>query len=295
MLARPSLPSFDYVRAGTREEVVRLLEQRGDRARLLSGGTDLIVRMRDGALRPEVVVDVKHLPGMRDIVYEERSGLRVGAAVTMNQLATHPAVRANYPLLAMAAQSVATYQIRNRATIGGNLCNCSPAADTAPAFLVLDGSVVLYGSGGERVVAGHEFFLGPGRSARAAAELVLALEFPVPPPGNRGTYLKLGRNRGGDLALVSVAVFGFPSGDSESGYRFRIALGSVAPIPLRVPLAEQVLASQPPGEAAFSAAAEGAMQTSSPIDDVRASANYRRAMVRNLTQRGLAEVWAALQ
>ncbi len=295
MLARPGLPSFDYVRAGTADEVVRLLEEHGEAAQLLMGGTDLFVRMREGVIRPRIVVDVKHLPGMRDVVYDEQTGLTVGAAVTMNQVARHPDVQAHYPLLAQAANSVASYQLRNRATLGGNLCNGSPAADTAPATLVLEGRITLYGPGGEREVEAREFFLGPGETAMRAGELMTAIRFPIPPAGGVGKYLKLGRNRAGDLAIAGVAVLGFPDGTAPSGYRFRVGLASVAPVVLRALEAEEVLAANSPGEETFALAAEKAMEATSPINDVRASAAYRRAMVRNLTLRGLRDVWEQLR
>jgi len=294
VLARPGLPSFDYVRAGTADEVVRLLEEHGEAARLMMGGTDLFVGMRDGVARPRIVVDVKHLSGMRDVVYDEQSGLTVGAAATMNEIAHHSDVQAHCPLLADAANSVASYQVRNRATIGGNLCNASPCADTVPVTLVLEGSVVLYGPGGGRELPAGEFFTGPGGTALGADELMTAIRYPALPPGAAGRYLKLGRSKIGDLAIVSAAVLGFPDDVAPSGYRFRVALGSVAPVVLRVPAAEEVLAENPPGEGAFALAAEKAVEAASPIDDVRGSAAYRSAMVRQLTRRGLSEVWGML-
>jgi len=295
VLARPGLPRFDYVRASTPDEVVRLLEAHGESVRLLMGGTDLFVRMRDGVIHPQVVVDVKHLPGMRDVVFDEQAGLTVGAAVTMNEVARHPDVVAHYPLLAEAANSVASYQLRNRATLGGNLCNASPAADTAPATLVLEGRIVLYGARGEREVPATEFFLGPGRTAREATEIVTAIRYPPPLKGAAGRYLKLGRNKVGDLSIVGVAVLGYPDETAASGYRFRIGLASVAPVPIRASEAEEVLSTQPPSEGTFALAAEKAMEAASPISDVRASAAYRKAMVRALTLRGLRAVWERLQ
>jgi CO/xanthine dehydrogenase FAD-binding subunit len=295
VLARPGLPSFDYVRASMPDEVIDLLEEHGEAAELLMGGTDLFVRMRDGFIHPQIVVDVKHLPGMRDILYDEGAGLTVGAAATMNEIARHPDVQTHYPLLAEAANSVASYQLRNRATLGGNLCNGSPAADTAPATLVLGGRIVLYGPGGEREVPADEFFLGPSATAIQAGELMTAIRFPIPPAGSAGKYLKLGRNKAGDLAIAGVAVFGFPDRAMPSGYNLRIGLASVAPVPLRAREAEEILAANPPGEETFALAAQKAMEAAAPIDDVRASAAYRKAMVRNLTRRGLREVWEQLR
>lgn len=294
MLARSVLPGFDYVRATTPDEVARLLQQDGGGVRLLMGGTDLLVRMRDGVLHPRVVVDVKHLPGMRQVAYDEQSGLTIGAAVTMNQLASHPAVKAHYMLLAESAESVASYQVRNRATLGGNLSNASPAADTAPAVLLFEAAIVLYGPHGERQVPAAAFFLGPGRTAMQPGEFMTAIRFPPPPHGAAGRYLKLGRNKAGDLAIAGVAVLGCADPSVPSGYRFRVGLASVAPVPLRAQEAEAELASSPPGEETFAAAAAKAAAAASPIDDVRASAAYRRAMVRNLTLRALRDVWARL-
>lgn len=293
MPARPGIPSFEYVRATTPAQVHQLLQ--GDQVRLMMGGTDLLVQMRDGVICPRTLVDIKHLPGMREMVYDPRVGLTIGAAVTMNQVARHPNARTHYPLLVEAANSVASYPLRNRATVGGNLCNASPCADIAPAALVLDGRVVLCGSEGEREVPVAEFFVGPGETVMGSDEFMLAVRVPVPEARGAGTYLKLGRNKAGDLALVGVAVWGFPDGTANSGYRFRIALASVAPVPLRAVEAEEVLAANLPNEKSFALAAEKAMRAATPIDDVRASAAYRRAMVRALTLRGLRELWERLR
>ncbi|MBC8262642.1 MAG: xanthine dehydrogenase family protein subunit M [Anaerolineales bacterium] len=291
----PGLTEFDYVKPASLAEASRLLAEHAGEARPFMGGTDLFVRIRDGFIRPQIMVDVKHLPGMRDILYDEQAGLTIGAATTMNEVARHPDVQTHYPLLAEAANSVASYQLRNRATLGGNLCNGSPAADTAPATLLLEGRIVLYGPNGEREVPADEFFLGPGATAMQTGELMTAIRFPVPPTGSAGRYLKLGRNKAGDLAIAGVAVFGFPNGTTPPSYHFRIGLASVAPVPLRAREAEEVLAANPPGEETFALAADKAMETASPIDDVRASAAYRKAMVRNLTLRALREVWAQMK
>jgi CO/xanthine dehydrogenase FAD-binding subunit len=301
MFARPGLPSFEYVKASTPDEVLSLLAQHGEGAKLLMGGTDLFPGLRDGIFRPQVVIDVKQLPGMHDIHFDRMEGLTIGAAVTMNELARHPDVQLHYPLLAEAATSVASYQIRNRATVGGNLCNASPCADTSPATLVLEAEFILYGPSGERTVPAGEFFLGPGQTVLQTVELLMAIRFPrLPADGWRtaAKYLKLGRRKSGDLALVGVAVLGLTP-DSEdgtvSGCEFRVGLGSVAPTPLRALEAEQLLASNPPNREVFALAAAKAMDAASPITDVRGSADYQKAMVRTLTFRGLMDVWEQLQ
>jgi carbon-monoxide dehydrogenase medium subunit len=218
----------------------------------------------------------------------------VGAAVTMNALAHHPAVQAHYPLLAQAAASVASYQVRNRATIGGNLCNASPCADTSPAALVLEASLALCGPQGERLLPAGEFFLGPGRTALQPGEMLTGICFPPPAPGSAARYLKLGRCRSGDLSLVAVAVCAFPNG-AAPGYEFRLGLGSVAPTPIRAREAEATLAGRPPGKETFALAAEQARAASSPITDVRATAEYQQEMVRNLALRELRAAWSALR
>jgi carbon-monoxide dehydrogenase medium subunit len=232
---------------------------------------------------------------MNDIVFSPSQGLTVGAAVTMNRLASHPDLLSHYSLLSDAARSVASYQIRNRATLGGNLCNASPCADTSPAALVLEAECVLQGGNGVRSVPANGFFAGPGKTVLQPDEFMTAVHFPLPPAGAVATYHKLGRCRSGDLSLVGVAVLGYPDRSTASGYRFRIGLGSVAPTPLRASLAEEVLASQPPGEDTFGAAAEEATGASSPITDVRGTAEYQQAMVHALTLRALKEAWARLK
>jgi len=299
----PVLPSFDYIRPATPQEVTRLLRKSDGRARLFMGGTDVFVRMRDGftplkgvlGIAPRVLIDVKHLPGMTQIETGSRKGLIVGAAVDMNSLAAHPAVVEHYPLLAEALHAVASYQLRTRATMGGNLCNGSPAADTAPAALVLEANMVLHGRRGEYPIPITEFFLGPGKTAIRPGSFLVRVEIPPAPKGAVGRYIKLGRNAHGDLAIVGVATLGYPDRKAKSGYRFRIALASVAPVPIRVPDAEAILAESPLTPDVIEAAAVAAMETAKPIDDVRSSAAYRKAMVKNLTRRAVEAVASALR
>ena len=294
MFARTGFPSFQYARPSAPDQVVDMLMKFGDKAKLLMGGTDLFPGLRDGIFHPSLVIDVKRLPGMRRIQYDTATGLTVGAAVTMNELVQHPDVMAQYPLLAQAANCVASYQIRNRATVGGNLCNASPCADTAPATLVLNGQLVLYSAAGERLVPADQFFLGPGLTALKPGEFMTAIRFPPLPGPSTARYLKLGRCKSGDLSLVAVAILCFQD-PTEGGYRFRIGLGSVAPTALRAYKAEDLLASGHLTQNDFAKAAQYAMEASSPISDVRGTASYQRAMVQALTARGLRDTWARFQ
>jgi carbon-monoxide dehydrogenase medium subunit len=260
---------------------------------LMMGGTDLLPQMRDGVVRPKIVVDLKGLPGIHQVTLDA-GGLTIGAAATMNQVARDPDVLAHFPALAQAANSVASFQIRNRATIGGNLCNASPCADTSPAVLAYEGEMIVSGAGRSHFLPVDEFFVVPGKTALDSNEFLEAIRFPYPPSGGAGVYHKLGRNKRGDLAVVGVAVTGWPDPSTRSGFRFRIALGSVAPTPLRVPAAEEILADEPFGEVSVTAAADKAMAAASPISDVRAGASYQTKMVRTLVIRAIREVSAAL-
>lgn len=295
MLARPGLPSFDYVRAESIGQVLQLLREKGADARLMMGGTDLLVRMRDGVVKAGTIIDVKGLPGMRDITFDPANGLFVGAAVTMNEVARDGRVVERYPLLAQAAEAVANYAIRNRATLGGNLCNASPAADTAPAVLLLDGRIQLHGPLGQRELDAGQFIVGPGKSARSPDEVMLGIRFPPPMRGACGVYLKLARNVAGDLAVVGVAVHCAPCKEARSGFRFTVALASVGPTPLLVNGIADLLGERMPADPAFVEAADLAAQAARPIDDVRSGAAYRREMVRSMTLQGLREVWQKLR
>lgn len=285
------IAEFDYVRPQTPQEAVDFLVAHDGAARPFMGGTDLFVRLRDGFYEDtKYVVDLKGLPGMLDIAFDPANGLRMGAAVNMNRMAAFPPVQAHYPILAQAARAVASYQLRTRATVAGNLCNASPASDTAPACLALEARVALFGPHGERRLPLNDFFTGPGQTQMLPNEIMTAVEIPVPPPGCAGRYIKLGRNAKGDLSIVGVAVLGFPDATAASGYHFRIALASVAPTPLRAAAAEEILAQGPLSDETIHAAADAAMDAANPIGDIRASAEYRKLMVRNLTRRAVKEV-----
>lgn len=292
----PSLPEFDYIHPTTLAEASDFLARHPGDARPFLGGTDLLVRMRDGFLHARYLVDVKHLDGTQLLHFnpgEERvtePGLTIGAAVNMNAIIASPEVQAHYPLLAEACRSVASYQLRTRATLAGNLCNASPAGDTIGACLVFQGVLSVHGIHGLRKEPVSSFFLGPGKNWLHPGDIVTSLHFPLPPPESRGIYLKLGRNKLSDLAIVGVTVLGYPDSSTLSGYRFRVALASVAPVPLLASQAEAYLAEHSLSPDTLLRAAQLAADACSPIDDVRGSARYRRAMIRNLTHRGLEAV-----
>lgn len=302
--AHPELPEFEYIRPASLAEASRFLAEHAGEARPLLGGTDIFVRMRDGFYHDRFLVDVKYLEGTQELRYEPggnghgQAGLIIGAAVNMNRVMTFPAVQQHYAVLAEACRSVASYQLRTRATIVGNICNASPAGDTIGASLALQGVLKVHGVNGYRDVPLAGFFLGPGKTVLQPGDIVTQIFFPAPPKGSQGTYLKLGRNTWSDLSIVGVTAYGYPAKnggeEAESGYQFRLALASVAPVPLVPAAAQEVLASKTPGPEVFKEAAHLAAEGCTPIDDVRGSARYRKAMVRQLTQKALEITWERL-
>jgi carbon-monoxide dehydrogenase medium subunit len=291
----PGLPEFDYIKPGSLSEASRLLAEHAGDARPLMGGTDIFVRMRDRVWTDKVLVDIKGLDGMDEIVYQPGRGLTVGASVNMNRVIASSEVNSFYPLLAGAASKVASYQLRTRATIVGNICNASPAGDTIGGCILLGGVLNIHGIDGKRQEPLSTFFLGPGKTVLGAGDIVTSIQFPSPVPGLVGKYLKLGRNQSSDLAIVGVTAVGYPDKATPSGYRFKLALASAAPVPLVVGSVETILAEAPITPQRLGEAAQAAMDACEPIDDVRASARYRKLMVRNLSLAALSEVWETIR
>lgn len=280
---------FHYVKPKTLTEASAFMAEHDGEAKLHAGGTDLLILMREGVIAPRYIVDIKEIPDLREISLDEVAGLTVGAATSLNTVTSLPITREKFGLLAEAAETVGSYQVRSRATIGGNICNASPSADTVPALLVLGAMARVFGDGEEKAIPLDAFLTGPGETVLGPGDILISIQVPFPPAGSVYRYLKLGRVRAVDLALVGVAIIGFPQAGNPSGYGFRIALGAVAPTPIRAPEAEAVLAESVSDEA-IEKASVAAMITTKPISDVRASAGYRLAMVRVLTRRGIKEV-----
>jgi carbon-monoxide dehydrogenase medium subunit len=291
----PKLPEFTYIKAESAVEASQFLVDHTGEARPFLGGTDLFVQMRDRVVQAKYLVNLKFIPGVNDISYDPMRGLTIGAGVNMNRVIADPLVREHYLVLAAAAESVASYQLRSRATIVGNICNASPAGDTIGACLLLGGVLNVHGIDGMRQEPLLTFFQGPGSTKLEPGDVVLSIEFPIPPNGLKGKYIKLGRNRLSDLSIVGVTVVGYPDDDKTSRFCLKLALASVAPVPLVVGEVEQILGEWPIDEQLLSQAAEAAMQACSPIDDVRGSARYRRYMVRNLSLKALQAVWHELR
>ncbi len=291
---------FEYYKPKDFDEAFRLLTLPDKAMYPLAGATDLIPHTRDGVWKPDGVVDVKGLPGLRDLTVEGLEPccgcapgecLYVGAAMRMNEIARSALVRSHWDMLAQAAAAMGNEQVRNRATVGGNLGTASPAADSAPALLVLETSVLVKGPEGDRSIPVEKFFAGPKRTTLKKGELIVRILIPKPPAGSAGVFEKLSRRKAGDLAVVSVAVMAYPH---DGGYRWRVALGAVSPTPIRSPQAEAVL-NEGYDAAHIDEAAAAAYGCSSPISDVRSSAEYRQMMVINVARRAIRAVVQQLQ
>lgn len=289
MLDRDVFRPKDYVRPTTIAETIKLLVDNGQKARLIAGGTDLIVE-KDPEI--EILIDVADL-GL-DYVETDSQGIKIGAATTFATLETIPALSEGpYNILAQAARVVGTPQIRNVATLGGNLCSAVPSADSPPALLALAATLRIIGPDGERTINLTDFFLNPRKNALNTGELLVEIQLPILPPHTAATFIKKGRVAVGDLAVVNgaVSLTITPEGLCED---LCIALGAVAPTPLRAKKAEAMLRGEKPQEDLLVKVADCAASEISPISDIRGSAEYRRILSRVLVERMLTEVVASL-
>jgi len=267
------------------DECLAVLAQRGPDARVVAGGTDLLPQLKNHLLRPACVIDLSGLADLRVLERDPGGGFRIGAAVTARALEQHAGIRAAHPALAESAALVGSVQIRNLATLGGNVCNAAPSADMAPPLMALEAEAVIVGPRGRRRVPLTEFFVGVRRTVLAPDELLLEFAVPAPLPRSGGSYLRHTPRRELDIAVVGVASQ-VALADGVCGTA-RIALAAVAPTPVRATAAEQALVGQPLTPAAIERAAELAVQAARPIDDQRGSAEFRRHLVRVLTRRTL--------
>lgn len=277
---------FAYHRPTTLRETWRLLADHPGAA-LLAGGTDLLVQLRARAVRPPAVVSLRNIPELAGVAAEAGGGLRLGAATPVADLLRHGTLVRRYPLLAQALRVMASPQIRNVATVGGNLCNASPCADTAPPLLAYEARLVLRCARGRRELPLAEFFRGPGETACRPGELLAAVRLPAPPPGARVSFHKQRRVHL-DLALASVAVLLQLRG--ATCRRARLAAGSVGPTPLRLLEVERLLEGRALTAELAAEAGALAARTVSPITDLRSTADWRRRIVEVRVRRALVEL-----
>lgn len=279
------LPQFDYIAPRTLDEALKALNKYKESSKLLAGGTDLIPHVKKREIKaPQYIIDLKNIQGLNKITYNTE-GLHIGPLATINSIAQSQKVQQHYPMLVRTALSMASPQVRNRGTFAGNICSAVPSADSAPSLLALSASVKAIGGRKERVIPMEQFFLGPRSTTLKPNEMLFEITIPKPLPGSRGVYLKLSPRHSMDLAVVGVAVVG----TCKNGIckDIKIALGAVAPTPIRAPMAESVLQGKAVTPEMIAEAAKKAVTECSPIDDHRASKEYRCDMVYVLTQRAL--------
>ena len=274
------MKKFEYLRPDSTKETISILSQHGERARILNGGTDLIVEMRDKIIQPEYLVDIKAIPQLNRITYNKQDGLNIGATVTLNEISNSKVVQTHYPILVKACKTVGSYQVRNRATLVGNICNASPAADTAPPLLVLEAKVNIIGPTGEKIVPINQFFTGVKKNILKKGEIVTSITIPPIKGKWVGVYLKQGRKKEVDLATVGVAVVCIRD-------EVRIALGAVAPVPVRAFKTEELLKGKTIDESLLEKAGKSALTEVSPISDIRSSQEYREEIIKVLVRRAI--------
>src|SRR5262245_10775634 len=270
---------------GSVDECIRMLAEREPDAKLVAGGTDLLPQMKSSMLRTNCVVDLSGVSQLRQLASANGSGLRIGAAVTARTLERDPRVKAAYPAISESGALVGSVQIRNLATLGGNVCNAAPSADMAPPLLALDAEAVIAGPGGTRRVPFASFFLGVRRTVLAPGEVLVEIVVPDPGLHSGGNYRRHTPRRELDIAVVGVASqLTLSKGVCAKA---RIALAAVAPTPLRATAAERVLEGYAVTPELIERAATVAVDAARPISDQRGSADFRRHLVRVLTRRTL--------
>lgn len=281
------MKDFDYAAPGTLAEATALLAKANGKAKLLAGGTDIIVQLREGLRDADVVIDVKKIPELMELSYSQGQGLRLGASVPCYRIYDHAEIAAAYPALADAAKIVGGWQIQSRASVGGNLCNSSPAADTIPALIALGASAVIVGPKGERKVDVAEFCTAPGKNVLQPGELLVTLQFPAMPVKASSAYERFIPRNEMDIAVVGAASWLALSGDGKTVESARIGVGAVAATPKAAREAADWLKGKPATEASFAQAGELAKKVASPITDMRGTAEYRTHLVGVLVKRTL--------
>ncbi len=279
--------AIEYAAPQSLTDAVAILSQFGNRARMMAGGTDLIVQMREYVRDVDVVVDGKKIPELSELRFGADGGLTLGAAVPCYRVYNHPEVRSRYAGLVDAASIIGGTAIQGRASVGGNLCNSGPAADSIPALIAYGATARIAGPHGERILPVAEFCVAPGVNALNEGELLVSLQLPAPPVRSGARYLRFIPRNEMDIAVVGVGAYLELDEARRTIRAARIGVGAVAPTPLYVPEAGEALVGQPPTDEVFVRAAEAARAAARPITDMRGTADHRRHLVGVLTRRAL--------
>ena len=278
-------PKVEYLTPKTIEEACSLALKYKEQAKIIAGGTDLLIRMKHKEVLPKYIINVRGILGHDYIIHNEKEGLRIGALATIHSIEVSPLLREKFSILAQAASKLGSAQIRKQATIAGNLVNAAPSAETAPPLIVLEAKTKIIGADGERTIPVESFFIGPGQTVLKPDEILVEVQVPNLPPRSGGVYLKHAVRKAMDLAIVGVAVIVTVDGDVLSDVK--IALGAVAPTPIRVKRAEEILKGKKISDDLLQKAGQTASDESSPIDDIRSSADYRRKIIKVLVARAI--------
>lgn len=284
------LKEFEYYSPSTLTEACELLKKFSGSARILAGGTDVIPQMYHKKIAPGQIINIKRIPKLNEITFDPAKGLSIGTLVRFNDLIYSETVQTNYPILVEISKQIASHQVRNLATVGGNLSNAAPSADSAPILLALDSTVSITGSGSaERELLLSEFFIGPGKTALSTDEILTYINIPLIPEKTGIAYIKHTTRNALEIAVVGVAGLIELDNNSNKCTRARVIIGACAPTPLRVLKAEERLIGSEVTPQKIMAAANDAAEAVAPITDVRGSEGYRREMVRVQTKRTLEE------
>jgi CO/xanthine dehydrogenase FAD-binding subunit len=281
------MKAFDYAAPRSISEAVALLAEKGERARMLAGGTDIIVQVREARRDLDLLVDAKGIPEANELSFDPQRGLRLGAAVPCYRIYEHADVRRVYPGLIDAVELVGGIQIQSRASVGGNLCNGSPAADTIPPLIVYEAVCVIAGPGGLREVPVDQFCVAPGRTVLKRSEFLVRLQLPVPRAHSGAHYQRFIPRNEMDIAVVGAGAAVTLDPSRTRCVAARVALAAVAPTPLLVLEAGAALVDGPLSDALIDKAAALAQAAAKPISDMRGDAEYRRHLVGVLTKRAL--------
>ncbi len=278
---------IDYEAPKAVSEAVSLMASKGERAKVIAGGTDILVNLRVGRRGADLLVDVKGIPELNELSFSPQSGLVLGAAVPCYQIYQNQAVASAYPGLIDAAELIGGIQIQGRATIGGNLCNAAPSGDSIPPVIVLGGVCNIVGPNGTRQVAAEDFCTGPGRSVLQDGEILVSISIPAPQAHSGANYLRFIPRNEMDIAVAGVGSSVVLDGSGQNFVSARISLASVAPTPVLASEAGDSLAGKPVTEAAIQEASEKAMAAAVPINDMRGTVRQRTHLVGVLTRRTL--------
>jgi len=282
---------FEYLEPESIEEALTVLSQYQGKSKIIAGGTDLMLQMRNKAIRPEYVVDITRIPGLDYITLDDQQGLRLGALTTIRGLETSVELQRKYPVISQAASQLGSVAIRNVATLGGNLCNALPSAETSQALLALSAQVRVVGPGGERTIPLEGFFTGVGKTLLQPDEILLEILVPESLPHTSGIYIKHSPRGPIDLAIVNITVLMTMEQDHRVCRDAKIVLGAVSPTPLRAKKAENVLKGKRVDGALIDRAAQVASDEANPRrGSIRGSFEYKKEMVKVLTGRAIKEV-----